>query len=108
MNDDQYSNYQGQDGAGALPSMPMQNNTTGSGPVYQAVQQDSLDLQTQISSLPPEANDLDLIEKEWVTHLKYIVTQTSEDPFLQQAEISKAKADYMRKRYNKDVKISEG
>ena len=65
-------------------------------------------LQHQINSLPPEANELDLIEKEWVIHLKQIVNQTQDNPFLQQAEISKAKADYMRKRYNKKIKTTEG
>ncbi len=64
-------------------------------------------LQKTIISLPMEANDTDLIEKEWVDVLQEIVRQTSEDPFSQQMEISKLKADYMKKRYNKDIKRSE-
>lgn len=52
---------------------------------------------------PEEAADADLIEKEWVLKAKQIVEHTAEDPFSQQEELSKMKADYMKKRYNKDL-----
>lgn len=65
-------------------------------------------LKTQITSVPAEAKDVDIIEKEWVKYLEDIVMQTSHDPYTLQSEISKAKADYLKKRYNKDVKLSEG
>ena len=61
-------------------------------------------LQKRVLSLPPEANDTDLIEKEWVLVLQEIVSHTFEDPYTQQNEISRIKADYMKKRYNKDIK----
>lgn len=64
-------------------------------------------LQQQLAQVPREASDVDVIEKEWVNHLKHVVAQTAENPYKQQAEISKIKADYMKKRYNKDVKLSE-
>jgi hypothetical protein len=53
------------------------------------------------------ADDADLIEKEWVTRAKAIVMQTKDDPHAQNREMSKVKADYLKKRYNKDLKISE-
>lgn len=53
------------------------------------------------------ADDTDLIEKEWVTRAKSIVAQTKDDPHLQNREMNKVKADYMKKRYNKDLKVSE-
>ncbi len=53
--------------------------------------------------VPDEASDSDLIEKEWVIKAKQIVEHTAEDPYLQQQELSKMKADYMKKRYNKDL-----
>jgi hypothetical protein len=53
------------------------------------------------------ADDADLIEKEWVERAKNIIAQTSHDPHLQNKEINKIKADYIRKRYNKDVKVNE-
>lgn len=55
--------------------------------------------------LPPVADDVDLIEREWVHKAKEIVEQTQGDPYAQNKEISKVKADYIKKRYNKDVKI---
>lgn len=57
---------------------------------------------------PEEAADSDLIEKEWVIKAKQIVEHTAEDPFRQQEELSKMKADYMKKRYNKDVGSIQG
>lgn len=54
------------------------------------------------------ADDADLIEKEWVTKAKQIIEQTQTDPRLQSNELSKVKAEYVKKRYNKDIKTSEG
>jgi hypothetical protein len=53
----------------------------------------------------PETVEGDLIEKEWVEKAKQIVGQTSDDPFMQQQELSKMKAQYMKKRYNKDIGV---
>lgn len=50
------------------------------------------------------AEDADLIEKEWVQKAKDIVSHTNGDPFTQNKEINKIKADYIKKRYNKDIK----
>jgi len=57
--------------------------------------------------IPPEAEDSDLIEKEWVERAKQIVAHTKHDPHEQQKALSLMKADYMKKRYNRDVKVSE-
>lgn len=53
------------------------------------------------------ADDADLIEKEWVARAKAIVLQTKDDPYQQNTEMNKVKADYLKKRYNKDLKVSE-
>ena len=53
------------------------------------------------------ADDLDLIEKEWVDKAKTIVTQTRNDPYSQNKELNKFKATYMQKRYNKEIKTDE-
>ena len=60
-----------------------------------------------VSDAPITANDNDLIEKEWVNKAKYIVNSSREDPRLQNKEMSKLKADYIQKRYNKQLKVSE-
>jgi hypothetical protein len=53
-----------------------------------------------------QAADLDLIEKEWVIKAKQIVASTHGDPHKQNKEINKIKADYIKKRYNKDIKLT--
>lgn len=59
------------------------------------------------ASSPLMAEDSDLIEKEWVEKAKKIVEATRDDPYQQNREINKVKADYMKKRYNKDIHLSE-
>ncbi len=59
------------------------------------------------AAYPQIADDNDLIEKEWVLKAKEIVAQTAHDPHLQNEAISRFKADYLKKRYNKDIKLSE-
>ncbi len=58
-------------------------------------------------SLPTEAEDLDLIEKEWVDRAKQIVAHTHDNPYEQQRALSEMKADYLKKRYGKDIKLHE-
>lgn len=53
------------------------------------------------------AEDLDLIEKEWVMKAKEVVDHTQGDPYLQSRELNKIKADYIKKRYNRDIKPNE-
>ncbi len=58
-------------------------------------------------TMPMQADDVDLIEKAWVEKAKAIVRSTHGDPFKQNKELSKIKADYIKKRYNRDIKVSE-
>ena len=62
---------------------------------------------TKSIPIPPEAEDSDLIEKEWVERAKEIVEHTRDNPYEQQKALSLMKADYMKKRYNRDIKVSE-
>ncbi len=63
--------------------------------------------QTGLSANAPSiADDVDLIEKEWVEKAKEIVEKTRDNPYLQNKAISEMKADYIKKRYNKDVSKS--
>ena len=54
-----------------------------------------------------EAADGDLIEKEWIDKAKAIVAQTQDDPFVQKNEISRVKAEYIQKRFNKTLPAQE-
>ena len=85
------------------PVQPLQSST-----LQQTVPQAAQDNQhTTSATNPPIAEDADLIEKEWVTKAKQIVAATREDPHLQNKEINRFKADYLKKRYNKDIKVEE-
>lgn len=74
-----------------LPPPPAQNDVTTT---------------TQLSS-PPLADDGDLIEKEWVDKAKKIVERNREDPYTQSEELTVVKADYMKQRYNKVIKVDK-
>lgn len=50
------------------------------------------------------AADGNRIEKQWVDKAKAIVAETKDDPYRQKNEMSKVKADYISKRYNKTIK----
>lgn len=54
-----------------------------------------------------KAGDADLIEKEWIERAKLIVAKTHDDPHRQKTEMSKVKADYIQKRFNKNIKTDE-
>lgn len=62
---------------------------------------------SQSSAGPAIADDVDVIEKEWVDKAKKIVSVTKDDPYEQEKEVSKLQADYLMKRYGKQIKIVE-
>ena len=72
-------------------------------------QQDSHDdsIVMTVASEAASKDDTDKIDEEWVRKAKAIVEQTKSDPYLESNEISKAKADYLRLRFNKHIKIAE-
>lgn len=52
---------------------------------------------------PAVAADEDLIEKEWVDKAKKIIASTKDDPAAREKEVGKLQADYLRKRYGKEL-----
>lgn len=62
---------------------------------------------TTLAVVPATADDGDLIEKEWVNKAKKIVNSTRDDPYAQSRELTLFKADYLQKRYNKIIKLTE-
>lgn len=92
----------------AQSNAPVSAPPIGIQPVDQAVLQQGQGASTPQSqqtpvSAPLDAADVELIEKEWVIKAKQIIEQTGEDPYTQQRELSKIRADYIKKRYNKDL-----
>ena len=63
--------------------------------------------QTTINDSPIIADDVDVIEKEWVDKAKKIVSATKEDPHQQEKQVSELQSDYLMKRYNKKIKQVE-
>jgi len=63
------------------------------------------DVVTDVSSgdTPLVANDDDLIEKEWVDKAKRIIIDTKDDPYRREQEVSRLQADYLRKRYGREL-----
>jgi len=62
--------------------------------------------QTVADDNPLLASDDEVIEQEWVQKAKSIVAQTKGDPYTQEKEVGKLQADYLKKRYGKDIKIT--
>lgn len=88
--------------AGPAPAQPVADPAWGHTPAAPAPVSDPM---TQ--GAPQIADDNDLIEKEWVLKAKQIVAATKEDPYVQNRELSRFKADYLKKRYNKDIKVED-
>jgi hypothetical protein len=62
---------------------------------------------TSTSVTPPVSDDEDKIEKEWVDKARHIVEQNKHDPHRQSEELTMVKADYMKQRYNKIIKVEK-
>lgn len=61
---------------------------------------------TAPDDLPAVAGDDDLIEKEWVDKAKQIISETHDDPARREKEVSRLQADYLKKRYGKQLGVS--
>ena len=62
---------------------------------------------TVISATPTSAKDDDLIEKEWISKVKSVISSTADDPHKQQSMMSRLMADYVLKRYNRKIGEAE-
>ena len=95
--------------SGTVQNLPVNNQQTISSSAKPTLTQDdnSYSPTTLVGSSPQIADDIDLIEKEWVEKAKEIVNKTKQNPYLQNKAKSEFKADYIKKRYNKDVVKSD-
>jgi hypothetical protein len=50
------------------------------------------------------AKDADRIEPAWVDRAKDVIAKTHDDPYLRKDQMSKVKADYIAKRFGKQIK----
>jgi hypothetical protein len=86
----------------ALPSVPDDIPAVDQ-PVIAAPPQDI----SSHSAATPTITDSDNIGHEWVDTVKSIASQTKDDPYTQKIRMSKVKAEYIEKRFNKQIKTDE-
>ena len=58
---------------------------------------------TASDDLPTVAGDDELIEKEWVNKAKKVIAETKDDPYRREQEVSRLQADYLLKRYGREL-----
>lgn len=59
------------------------------------------------TATPPTANDVDVLEKEWVDHAEAAIKKTEGDPRAEETAVEDLQVDYMKKRYGKDIKKAQ-
>lgn len=55
----------------------------------------------------PEEVDDDGLDDPWIAKAREIVAQTHDDPYRQSRALSKLRADFLKARYNKDIKLED-
>lgn len=93
------------------PGLGLPSPSTGqSGPIIasnNSAQPDSGVSHSSTAMQLPSDDNSEELDQEWVNKAKSIVEQTKDDPFKESRELSKIKADYLKTRYNKHIKVSE-
>lgn len=54
-------------------------------------------------SVPATAQDIDLMEDEWVKDLKKMIVETKNDPYMREVRFKEMQMDYLKKRYNRII-----
>lgn len=82
----QGENLQVQQPAQVLPA-PMQNDAN----------------RVVVNQSPATAQDIDLMEDEWVKDLKKMISETKNDPYTREIRFKQMQVDYLKKRYNRII-----
>jgi hypothetical protein len=72
-----------------------------------AITTDDASTSTPVATSATDAADTDRIEKQWIEKAKSVIAQTRDDPFEQKNAMSKVKAEYIQKRFNKTIKTDD-
>lgn len=88
--------------SGSLPAVDSNANNTGQTVAEPPISDNSV---AATADVKPEASDL--IDKEWIDKAKKILSSFANDPRKQAININRLRADYLQKRYNKDIKVSD-
>ncbi len=57
---------------------------------------------------PAIADDVDVIEMEWVNQAKKVIKDNKDNPHAQEVAVEKLQRDYLKKRYGRELKTSSG
>jgi hypothetical protein len=87
------------DPVGAIPAQP---GPSASAPAQLAIPQ----ADTQQLAGPVDDTDT-AFDQEWVGRAREVIQRTHSDPYLQSRELGKLKAQYIKLRYNKEIKASD-
>jgi len=91
-------------GAAAPPTMPPPASLPVTMPAPSGVTPDPSVTASATATDDTTSDNLDI---EWINKAKAIVEQTKNDPYMESHELGKVKADYLRIRYNKTIKVVE-
>ena len=91
--------------APALPALP-DDIPAADTPVIGTPADDTAVAPTAADTTHP-ADDSDRIEPVWVHKAKEVIAKTQNDPYEQKHQMSQVKADYIQKRFNKQIKTDE-
>ena len=84
----QGENLQAQQPVQVLPA-PMQNDAN----------------RVVVNQSPATAQDIDLMEDEWVKDLKKMISETKNDPYTREVRFKQMQIDYLKKRYNRIIVV---
>lgn len=82
---------------------PMPAPATATSPVMPPSDTPGVPTVTPLPGTPAIADDVDVIEKEWVDKAEQVVEQTKDDPYAEEEAVEKLQVDYLKKRYDHDV-----
>jgi hypothetical protein len=61
-----------------------------------------------VVAAPVTADDVDVVEPEWVTAADQVIAQTAGNPYAEEEAFETLQVDYLKKRYGHEVKKPEG
>ncbi len=101
--------------AESAPAAPASAPIIGSPPIPGSAQpppppslKQAVDAATVSTSANPElADDVDVIEKEWVDRAEEVIKDTAGDPHAEEEGFEDLQVDYQKKRYGIDIKPAE-
>jgi hypothetical protein len=68
--------------------------------------EENLNPSAELITAPTIADDVDLIEKEWIKKISEIMAKTKDSPYERAMQLAVLKQEYLQKRYSKTIKLA--